>query len=321
MTREPSVLQTAVKEVVSALLSGDWVRFSKGEDGPFYYVIRETDRQLLDSRGDEWDEVGFPAARVESDFEDWYVRTVLAEATRDHFERLRKQMQQAGFSSEVVDEFIQAARSASSDDGLREIARDWVPRLFGRSGIGDDPEALALLLALVDAIRIQGTKFGHFLVSDADRQALRRAFELRLLKELGERFGKAVDRATTFDDWLLFYSPHLREAVRCYLYGFFSAAVLSAVAALDARMRTIAKVASSDNDAIPYKQLVARVFGIAGVLGADAVIADALNALFEHRNKIAHEGAEATSEMALHAITVARGALDRMPIVNPQDSL
>ena len=312
MSHEPSVLQTAVKEIVAALLAADWVRFSDGKDGPFYYVIRETDRQIHDELGDAWDEVSLPADGFKSDFEDWYVRTVLAESTRDHFDRLSKQLKLAGYPPKEVDAFIEAARSADSRDALLDAGREWANRLYP----GDDPEAVPLALAFMEAMRIQGTKFGHFLVSDAERQALRGAFELRILKEFGERFGKAVDRASTFDDWLPFYSPHLREAVRCYLYGFFSAAVLSAVAALDVRMRAIAKVAISDNDAMSYKQLVARVFGVAGVLGADAVVADALNTLFKDRNDIAHEGKEATSEMAIRAITLVRAALDRMPMLN-----
>ena len=54
------------------------------------------------------------------------------------------------------------------------------------------------------------------------------------LEEFAERYPKAVKRATTLE-WLPFSDPQLREASRCYLYGFFRATVLIAVAALEIR--------------------------------------------------------------------------------------
>ena len=140
MSHEPSVLQTAVKEIVAALLAADWVRFSDGKDGPFYYVIRETDRQIHDELGDAWDEVSLPADGFKSDFEDWYVRTVLAESTRDHFDRLSKQLKLAGYPPKEVDALIEAARSADSRDALLDAGREWAIRLYHPMAKGElDP--------------------------------------------------------------------------------------------------------------------------------------------------------------------------------------
>lgn len=304
MRRERSVLQTAVREVVAALLAGDWVRHSDEVSGAFYYVIREKDQERV-QKSDDWAVVLAPKP-PDRRFYEWYVKAVLAEPTRDHFESLRKEWKSAGGAADTIEELISAAVSKDSDESRTKV-ETFVATEFN-NGRYD------LLLSMIDAMWVQSFKSGDYTLSDEDRQHVRAAFELRLLKELGERFGKAVERATTFDDWLMFYSPHLREAVRCYLYGFFSAAVLSAVAALDVRMRAVAKIDPSDYEAIPYKQLVAQVFGTAGVLGNDAVIAGALNGLFLQRNKIAHQGAEADSDIALDAITLVRSALDRMPI-------
>lgn len=75
---------------------------------------------------------------------------------------------------------------------------------------------------------------------------------------------KAVKRATTFE-WLSFNDPQLREASRCYLYGFMRAAVLIAVAALEVRIRSVV-VADTRTT---YDDLADLAFGSAGVCGLD----------------------------------------------------
>ena len=94
------------------------------------------------------------------------------------------------------------------------------------------------LIAVLEAVRIERTRQRHIFVSQSDRPGLREALEARFLKELMERFPKVVKRAAGFD-WLPFSDPQLREAIRCYLYGFFRAAILVAVAALESRLKKI----------------------------------------------------------------------------------
>ena len=137
--------------------------------------------------------------------------------------------------------------------------------------------------------------------------ALRNGLEKRFLKELTERLPKAVERALEFNDWLSFHNPQLREALRCYLYGFFSAAVLVSAAALEVRMREVASVERIES----YSALVACVFGTAGVAGHDPVLARSLDDLFDFRNKVAHAKADASREQAFNALLVVRGTLER----------
>lgn len=310
MPESDSAIQTAVREIVAALLAGDWTRFSSSADRRFYYVVRESDRLHMEAERIDWDSISFQPARVQSDLEDWYIRAVLAEASADPLGKARKALKQAGFDSELIDAVVSAASAANSADELRGVVRDWLPRMQ----IGDAAD-LTHLLAFVEAIRIKGVQSGQFLLSDAEQQTLRSAFALRFLKELAERFPKVVERAADFDDWLSYYSPHLREAVRCYLYGFFSASILVAAAALDVRMNTIAHAPG----VVPYKVLIAAVFGVAGVLGHDKALASALEDLFEYRNEVAHGGVEATREKAVEVLSLVRATLDRIETATPHD--
>lgn len=310
MPTPSSPLQVAVKEIVEALLAGDWTRFSTDVEQRFYYVVRESDRLQMEADGVDWNTISFQAGRVQSDFEDWYVRAVLAEPPSDYFRKARKALKRAGLDSKVIQEVISAANAAHSAQELRNVVTDWLPRLTG------DEADLRHLLAFLEAVRIKGVETGQFFLSDAERQTLKAAFELRFLKELAERFPKVVDRATDFDDWLSYYSPHLREAVRCYLYGFFSASILVAVAALDVRFNTIAHM----EGVVPYKVLVAGVFGVAGVLGHDPALAAALETLFEYRNEVAHGGVEARRDKAIEVLLLVRATLDRIESGTPDDA-
>lgn len=264
----------------------------------------------MEAEGVDWDSVGFQPGRIQSELEDWYVRAVLAEAPSDQFEQARKALKRAGLDSKLIDAVVSAATAANSAAELRNVLTDWFPRMQ----VGDEGD-LRHLLAFVEAIRIKGVQSGQFFLSDAERQTLRSAFELRFLKELAERFSKVVERAADFDDWLSYYSTHLREAIRCYLYGFFSASILVASAALDVRLNTIAHT----QDVVPYKALIAAVFGVAGVLGHDPALASALENLFEYRNEVAHGGVETTREKAVEVLILVRGTLDRIESANPHD--
>jgi len=270
--------------------------------------VRESDRLQMEAAGVDWDTVGFQPARVQSDLEDWYVRAVLAEAPLDSLGNARKALKQAGLDSTLIEGVVSDAAAANSAEELRNVVTDWLPRMQ----VGDDADVIHLL-AFLEAIRIRGVQGGQFFLSDAERQTLKSAFESRFLKELAERFPKVVERAADFDDWLSYYSPHLREAVRCYLYGFFSASILVAAAALDVRLNTIAHA----DEVVSYKALVAAVFGVAGVLGRDSALASALEHLFEYRNKVAHGGVEATREKAVEVLLLVRGTLDRIESVTP----
>ena len=304
MGSDTSGLQAAVKEVVAALLAGDWVRFAHEPDGRFYYVIRESDRLALMAAGRDWNAVSIQPSRAQSDFEGWYVRAVLAERPSDHFDKARKAMRRAGLDSKLIDDVVAAANAADSQRELQRVVSESMPRMV----TGSDFDVWHLA-AFLEAVRIKGTQDGHVLLSDADRKALRGAFEQRFLKELAERFPKVVTRASEFDDWLSFYSPQLREAVRCYLYGFFSAAILVSTAGLDVRLKDVAHV----DGIVPYPVLVAAVFGVAGVLGHDPALVTALEELFRFRNDVAHRGIEASAEKALEVLLLVRATHDRIP--------
>ena len=74
--------------------------------------------------------------------------------------------------------------------------------------------------------------------TEAERRSdLATALQKVYLKELSQLYHSIVKRAGSLDV-LKFADPQLNEASRCYLYGFFRAAVILSASALETNLRT-----------------------------------------------------------------------------------
>ena len=289
----PSDLPGIAKEIMLALLDGDWARYSDDSGEHFYYIIRERDHGIEVNDRHAFNNM-LALGKYEPDaFESWYIQAALAEEPPDRLARARKRVVEAGVDPAFFDAMIETS-------ALRAPLEKLLPP-FIRNNNWDE------LIAVLEAVRIERTRQQHIFISQSDRPGLRKALEARFLKELIERFPKVVKRAAGFE-WLPFSDPQLREAIRCYLYGFFRAAILLAVAALESRLKKIAVVERPEN----CERLVNLVFGDAGVCGKDEVRARALKELFRFRNKVAHEGEEPRREEAEKALDLVRSTIETL---------
>jgi hypothetical protein len=299
VSETPKGLPGILKEIVTALLDGDWVRYADDSGDHFYYVIRNGDHTLEIKNHSSFDNLFILGRSEAGAFEDWYIRAALAEEPPDRLAKTRKRVIAAGISPEFFDAVIAASRSANSQEEIRKVLDEWMPRLV--------TDKLDGLNALLEALRIDRVRQRQIFLSDSDRPSIREALEMRFLKELVERFPKVVKRASEFD-WLSFSDPQVREASRCYVYGFFRAAVLVAASALEDRLKTVAGVEFLEK----YDALVDSAFGVAGVCGPDPARALALKELFRLRNRIAHSGVEATQEEAARALDLVRETFESL---------
>jgi hypothetical protein len=295
----PRGLTGVVKEIVSGLLDGDWTRYADDSGAHFYYVIRERDHALDIENHLSFNNLFILGVSEAGAFEDWYVRAALAEEPTDRLAKFRKRIVAAGIDPTFFDAVIAASRSANSQEEIRKVMDEWMPRF-----ITDNLDGLN---ALLEALRVDRIRQRQIFLSDSDRPSIREALEMRFLRELAERFPKVVKRASEFD-WLSFSDPQVREASRCYLYGFFRAAVLVAASALEDRLKTVTGVEILER----YDVLVDSAFGVAGVCGSDPAKALALKELFKLRNRIAHSGIEATQEDAARALDLVRETFESL---------
>jgi hypothetical protein len=293
----PKDLPSVVKEIVSAILEGDWARYADESGEHFYYVIRASDHGVEVEEQRAFSNMLAFGKPDSGAFEDWYIRAALAEEPPDRFAKARKRVAAAGVNPQLLDEVLTASRSANSQAEICAVLDEWIPRFV--------TDRLDGLNAVLEAVRIDRVRQNQIFVSDSDRPEIREAMEARFLKELSDRFPKVIKRAVGFD-WLSYRDPQVREAVHCYLYGFFRAAVLVASAALESRLKVFART----DFVYSYDILVDSVFGPAGAAGPDAAGASALKDLFKRRNLTAHEAAEPDQQEATRVIDLVRKTLD-----------
>lgn len=299
LKENPSGLPGIVKEIATALVDGDWTRYADDSGEHFYYIIRERDHQVEVDNHRVFNNLYVLGASEAGAFEEWYIRAALAEEPTDRLAKFRKRIEAAGIAPKFLDAVIAASRTADSPDAIRKVLDEWMPRFVTKD--------LDALNALLEALRVDRVRQRQIFLSDSDRPVIREALEMRFLKELVERFPKVVKRASEFD-WLSFSDPQVREASRCYLYGFFRAAVLVSASALEDRLKTITGIEILER----YDVLVDSAFGVAGVCGSDPARALALKELFKLRNRIAHSGVEATQEDAARALDLVRETFESL---------
>jgi hypothetical protein len=299
---EPSDLADVVKEIISALLEGDWARYSDDDRKRFYYIIRQDDHDAEVSDARPFSPT-LSFGKVEAGlFEEWYIRSALAEESPNRLARARKRAQAAGVDPRFFDDVIAATRSASSKLDLRKLVQDSMGRIVTAS----DLDALS---AVLEAIKIETVRRELIFVSEADRPELQNALEARFLNEFMERFPKLIKRALKFE-WLPLSDPQLRKACRCYLYGFQRAAVLTAAAAAEERLKEV----SGTRILAGYDALVDSVFGVAAAHTRDDSRAEALKDLFTLRNNVAHNGHNPNPELVREMLELVR---DTLAVLHP----
>ena len=297
----PSGLADVVKEVIAALLEGDWTRYSDDTGTHFYYVFRERDHEVEVQSGECFNRLFILGAREDGAFEDWYIRSALAEEPTDRLKAFRERVIAARVDPRFMDAIIAASRRADSQDEIANVLDEWIPRIGTNNVDG--------LSALLEALRVDRVRQKQIFIKDSDRPAIRQALEMRFLKELAERFPKVVRRASEFD-WLSFSDQQVREACRCYLYGFFRAAVLVSASALEERLKRATGIQFVER----YELLIDRAFGSSGVCGADPARTLALKELFKVRNQIAHNGMEASQEDAMRTLDLVRDTFEHLAV-------
>jgi hypothetical protein len=161
----PPDLPAVVKEIATALLDGDWIRYADDSGEHFYYIVRRRDHAVkVNGDGSHTDSlVGEPA--VSGTFEDWYIRAALAEEPADRLAKARKRVEAAGVDPRFFDAVIEVSRSANSPAELSKMLVEWAPKFGG---------GLDALNAVLEALLIDRVKQKQIFVSGAHRPDIRR---------------------------------------------------------------------------------------------------------------------------------------------------
>ena len=99
----------------------------------------------------------------------------------------------------------------------------------------------------------------------------------------------------------------MAEATRCYLHGFYRAAVVIAAAALEKWL----KRASGEKHFAQYDDLVRACFAN-GTLGHDTALKEAAESVFKRRTGVVHYDEQPSHDAAAEVIDLARRIIEHI---------
>jgi hypothetical protein len=279
------------QEIVDNLINDDWCRFSTDDGKKVFYAIGfETFNEYL--RGEEdflvldRPETGLGSAEGERE-----ARSQMASAHPDYLSLHKKRFEEAtGVPlKEMADWFL----NHNFDDKTSEMPH---------SNLVSDARLVELISerigAAVASLRQAGQPFQE---DEKDRTRVRVGKEKYYLREIDTIYGKMAKRWEKLE-MLSFVDPQLQEASRCYLYGFFRAAIVLCAASLEAKL----KDASGMDYFEKYSELIDAAVKKSKL---DNVHADFARRVFRERNNVAHGGADIVRESVEEVLFRARSVL------------
>lgn len=299
-------LPDVLSEIVRALCEDDWIRRSTDDGATFYYVAGATAWRAGEAQERRFTVEDLPKTAPLTPVQESALHAQVAQPKRPRFfvDRSARRLKAAGADPRTVDDFVAACSGEGGSLEFQRGAFRFEPGSEASAAFGDLLNALSMQAGVDDDVPTE---------ADARAEA-ETATEKFYLQEVATLYRNLVQRAGGLDP-LSVWDRHLNEASRCYLYGFFGAAVLLSSTAVEAAL-----VAALPEDKRPPKDSGGRGFypllveaavdlGLLGprkTIGQPPVLATAAKDVFDARNKVAHSGYNPTSDEAHELLTQAR---------------
>lgn len=293
----PAVMQNIAERIVA----DDWFERESADGSQSYYVIGQSAY---------WDDVNGGYHYIDclvtpgpetGPLAEYLVRSQVARGHPDYLKRSRKRLEQAGAPPAAIDRLVAGDREAAGE--LLEFAMENIRRC------GESDEKWMAFSHFLEALAITRCREqGRLVKTELDQEEVQEvdlAREKQCLKELVSQYGKIVNRWEQLDP-LPFDDPQLEEATRCFLYGFYRAAVVLSASALEGRLKRITGIVRADS----YRELLEAAQHKAG-FGEE--IEGHVREVFSKRNDVVHESWKPDRDSASGVLVQARMALLALP--------
>ena len=314
-TRTGLPLTTVLRELVDKLNADDWARWATSDDASFYYVIGMDAWIAEDQEGLEHlcMSVGRGKQPISVIGEQLTHAKVASTRAADYYlAQARRRLEASGITAAQVEAFL----VAFPDGDVQSALAGW--RLDER-----DTDRFDALINLLHALALRrGLQPHELATADEQSRELEIAVEKVYLDELSRLFEGIVKRAGALEA-LTFNDQHLNEASRCYLYGFFKAAVILSSTAVERCLRNavgtrglervherIAAKKGGFYDLLIEESLEQGVLGTRVKMGEKPPLAVYSREIFSLRNQVAHEGLSPTSTQAEDVVLKAREVVE-----------
>jgi hypothetical protein len=301
----PKVLQ----ELASAVLSDDWARYATGDEKLFYYIVGMKAWTADQQNEQHFDLLSVPTRQHISPLRESEVHAqVAATKPSDYYvNHARARLEETGADPEAIDVFMQ---------GVRGVEVNWASLAGKFNTLGT--ERLAAFADLLQALIIEKGIAPEDPSSEAEkRRELDVAVQKVYLRELSHLYDSVVRRAASLET-LTFSDPQLNEASRCFLYGFFRAAVVLSASAVENCLRVATGtdgLANVEAKKGIYGPLVEEATnrGLLGPrvrMGQEPACALYSRQIFTFRNNVVHGDHEPSSAQAAELLTKAREVVE-----------
>lgn len=279
---EEPLLPNILHEITRKLIADDWCRYATADGRSGCYIIGFADHLSHVSGEVDYPDSKFPIPVRTGPLAESFVRSQTASKHPDYLRKAEERLREAGVSSEAIDSLLTGDVNCLTLNFKPSISREqrgWLlSDLFQAFLIAKTPERTHL----PDGDQASET--------DIRRQK-------QCLEEVSKKYAKIVDRWEQLSG-LSFSDPQLEEATRCYLYGFYRAAIVLSAAALERRLKSITGLERCDF----YAQLIDKT----RLPRDDAAYAQEI---FDKRNRVVHDGKDPSSDEAKEMLGVVRKLL------------
>jgi hypothetical protein len=210
------------------------------------------------------------------------VRSQVAGEHPNYLQHAKRRLEKAGVRAEAIDRFLTGERNGP------DLLKGWRA----------DDEGLETLSHFLEAWQVFSSRGRVPVLGDDDAAEVEIARGKMYLQEICRKYGKMVERGTELEA-LSFEDPQLEEASRCYLYGFYRAAIVLSASAVESRLKVITGQVWLDNYPELFKGAASR-----GALNPES--ADWALHVFRQRNKIAHDAWKPQYDDAKEILGIAR---------------
>lgn len=307
-------LSAVVREVADKLVADDWTRFATEDDTSVYYVLGLTAHDAdRDGTADHLS-LSIPSGAKVSVIGERQVHAQVASVkSGDYYvHRWKQSLAATGVDLREIDTFVDLVRQRADFTG---VVSKWD---VGR------PDRFEAFINLLRALVLRGgVPVEELATEDERRQEIDAAIGKTYLDELAQLFDGVVRRARPLDE-LEFRDPLLNEASRCYVYGFFRAAVLLSSAALEKCLKDA--IGPAGQDRVRFKERETKaiyaplvdeavnqgVLGPREQFGWDPALALRSKEVFESRRNVAHRAVEPTPGEAEQVLTKTREIIEHI---------
>jgi hypothetical protein len=306
-------LSTVLREVVERLVADDWVKYATDDGRSLYYVVG-VKAQEADANGLDHLSLFAPSGGNVTVVGERQLHSQVARPRPGEYylQRAKTRLQSTGIESVEIERFLEMFERG---EDFSAVAGQWGLRRSDRfAAFIDVLQALALCRGVsVDEI-----------ATDAERAAaIGAAIQKVYLEELSRLFPGILRRAGPLEQ-LDFVDDQLNEASRCFLYGFFRAAVVLSASALETNL--IAAIGPSGAEQVDdrayqrggkgyFNRLVDEAHDVLGPrdrLGEEPPLVRYSREIFAERTKVVHKGLNPSKDAAEELLLKARQVIEHL---------